>query len=188
MRHTAAGLIWAATLSSEPSPELRTERLGEADGWRLESRCSPEACSPVLVSPIAGQPERTLPTAADDPPWAIDGISLHALKMVDLDGDGQAELRVDWRSSGIPRAALGSWHRDFTTVVDIRTGQLRLHVETGAFGGASETHCAGTLSFTATGASLDQQCQLRACVVGGARAGECEAGPQKRTRTISWMR
>lgn len=164
------------------------EVLGTADGWHLEARCTDHSCLPVMVPTRPGLGEQALPTVTQDPPWSVDGVALKALLLVDLDGDTKPELRVDWRSVGVPRAAVGSWHRDFTTVLDPSTGALRLNVETGSFGGASEVHCAGTLVFDATGATLERQCQLNACRVGGAMPGECEEGPTEETRRLVWLR
>ena len=83
---------------------------------------------------------------------------------------------------------MGSWHRDFTTIVDPRSGALRLHVEIGFFGGASEMRCTGGIRFKGTHPSVHQSCQLRACLDGGARVGECTAGPQHTVRALAWMR
>jgi len=131
--------------------------------------------------------DAALPLVASDRPWAVDGVELKSLERVDLDGDAQPEVKVVWRSIGTPRAALGSWHRDLVTVLDGRSGALRLHVETGSAGGASERHCTGTLTFQSAGAILVQQCQLGACVLGGARPGECEAGPETLTQRVLWI-
>ena len=181
------GTVCAAAEGPTASTEApRSELQGEAEGWRFEVRCDPEACLPVLHPPGKDRSEVPLPVVPDDRPWAVDGVELHALSVVDLDGDGHLEVKVEWRSSGTPRPALGSWHRDLTTVVDGRTGAVRMHVETGAFGGASEQHCEGQLTFQPTGATLEQRCQLRACVVGGARPEECAGGPERRTQTIAY--
>ncbi|HCH66657.1 MAG: hypothetical protein CL927_03040 [Deltaproteobacteria bacterium] len=179
------GSFCAAAEGPQPPVEaLPAEVPGEAAGWRLEARCDAEACLPVLHPPGTGRAEILLPVVPEDRPWAVDGVALHALSVVDLDGDGRAEVKVEWRATGTPRPALGSWYRELTTVVDGQTGLVRMHVETGAFGGASETHCEGTLTFQPTGAILEQHCQLRACLVGGARPGECAGGPEHRTRAV----
>ena len=189
MKGGTAGLIWTvctAVDAPDPAAEaLRSEVQSEVAGWRFEVRCDEAACLPVLHPPGEGRAEIPLPVVPDDQPWAVDGVVLHALSVVDVDGDGLAEVKVEWRSSGAPRPALGPWHRELTTVVDSQTGAVRMHVETGAFGGASERHCEGHLRVQSTGVVLEQWCQLRACIVGGARPGECASGPERRTRMVA---
>ena len=158
--------------------------LGRTDTWQFGSQCDDTTCRPVLRGPSG---DVVLPIDPADPPWAIDGVELVALTAVDLDGDGTPELRADWRSVGVPRAAVGSWVRVLTTVVDMASSAVRLHVETGHYGGASEEHCAGSIAFSPTGVMLEQQCQLKACIVGGATPEECAGGPVAQTRHIDWV-
>jgi hypothetical protein len=192
VRAAVVGLVWALGVASEPDASdvagLRSEVLGEVGDWRFEARCSAQTCIPVLVVPGAGGSVLVLPTVPDDPPWEVDGVALHKLTLVDLDSDAKPELKVEWRAISKPRAAVGSWHRDLTTIVDTRAVAVRMHVETGSFGGASEMHCAGTLTFQSDAATLNQGCQLRACMVGGALPGECETGPKQQTHRVTWMR
>lgn len=196
MSASFAALVWALGVLSEPTSLsadvlradiLRTEVLGHVDGWRFEARCSAEMCSPVLVPPAGKGAVLVLPTVPNDPPWEVDGIALHTLTLVDLDQDAKPELKVEWRAISKPRAAVGSWHRDLTTVVDPRTVALRMHVETGSFGGSSEPYCAGTLTFQRADATLRQRCQLRACMVGEALPEECVNPPKETTTPVMWV-
>jgi hypothetical protein len=169
---------------TQPGPlPAGLEALGTAGTWQFARRCDDSACLPVLVD-TASATTLALPIVPNDRPWAIEGIELEAILEVDLTGDGRSELRVDWRSIGAPRAALGSFVRTFATVVDPASRQILLNVEVGHLGGDSEEHCAGTLAFGRESAVLEQTCQLKACLRGHASPEECAGGPKVTRRTL----
>jgi hypothetical protein len=135
----------------DPKPEpLRTLRfspvlpLDGGDRVVAYSACDHRSCRGKVSRLHPGpslrvQAQAPLPTPSRV--FAVGGLIVQGLALVDVTGDGQPELLVDYQVSEPPRPALGSISHQYYAIYNLPQLTLAWHFELHRSGGAVEPVC-----------------------------------------------
>lgn len=163
------------------------EVLGTHAGWGFGKQCSADRCDAVVGRVLAdGTLASPVVLAAPAPGWVVDGIELEKLSLVDVNGDGIEELRVDWTHQTTPRAALGSVRRLMVTVVSTTSGGEWATEMVSQWGASVERRCLGEVKLDAAGLHVTQKCGEAGCLDGIVPAERCGEPESVVVRSVVW--